>query len=213
MDLLKSGNHRSTRTFLEDLTDKNIMPTITHPTHIMQNTATLLNNIFVSENLQKYFESAVILDDISNHLPTLALLKQTKFLDKKPLVFKSQNLSKVKIAKFKTKLYEVDWTRHLDANSCGDIVDLFLSKVNEIMDTISLIKTVKISAKRKYVEPWMTWGLEISGCNKKYLYKNTLYLDASNIAITKYKAYRNHYNKAKRESSKLPTIKTKPMSI
>ena len=64
MDLLKSENHCSTRTFLEDLTDKNIMPTITHPTCIMQNTATLIDNIFVSKNLQKYFESAVILDDI-----------------------------------------------------------------------------------------------------------------------------------------------------
>ena len=106
----------------------------------------------------------MILDDISDHLPTLALLKQTKLLDKKPLVFKSQNLSKEKNAKFKTKLYEVDWTRHLDANTCSKNFDLFLSKVNEIMDTI-------ISAKRKYVEPWMIWELGISGHNKKCLYK------------------------------------------
>ena len=199
MDFLKSGNHCSTRTFLEDLTDKNIMPTISRPTCIMQNTATLIDNTFVSENLQKYFESAVIPDDISDHLPTLALLKQTKLLDKKPLVFKSQNLSKEKIAKIKTKLYELDWTRHLDANNCSKNFDLFLSKVNEIMDTISPIKTVKISAKRKYVEPWMTQALEISGHNQKCLYKIALQLDANDIAITKYKAYRNHYNTAKRE--------------
>ena len=50
-DLLKSGNHHSTRKFLEDLTDKNVMPTITHPTCIMHNTATLIDNIFVSKNL------------------------------------------------------------------------------------------------------------------------------------------------------------------
>ena len=141
----------------------------------------------------------MILDDISDHLPTMALLKQTKLLDKIPLVFKSQNLSKEKIAKIKTKLYEVDWTRHLDANNCSENFDLFLSEVNEIMNSISSIKTIKISAKRKYVEPWMTQGLEISGCNKKHLYKKTLYLDANDIAITKYKAYRNQYNKAKRE--------------
>ena len=141
----------------------------------------------------------MIPDDILDHLPTLALLKQTKLLDKKPLVFKSQNLSKEKIAKIKTKLYEVDWTRHLDANNCSENFDLFLSKVNEIMDTISPIKTIKISAKRKYVELWMTQGLEISGHNKKCLYKKTLYSDANDIAITKYKAHRNQYNKAKRE--------------
>ena len=70
------------------------------------------------------------------------------------------------IAKIKTKFHEVDWTRHLDANNCSKSFDLFLSKVNEIMDTISPVKTVKISAKRKYLEPWITQGLEISGCNK-----------------------------------------------
>ena len=45
----------------------------------------------------------------------------------------------------------------------------------------------------------MTQGLEISGHNKKCLYKKTLYSNANDIAITKYKAYRNQYNKAKRE--------------
>ena len=143
---------------------------------------------FCKWKLKKYFKSAVILDDISDHLPILASLKQTKLLDKKPLLFKSQNLSKEKIAKIKTKLYEVDWTRHLYVNNCSKNFDLFLSKVSAIIDTISLIKTVKISAKRKYVELWMTQGLEISGHNKKCLNKKTLYSDANDIAITKYKA-------------------------
>ena len=189
LDLLKTGIHKHTRTFLEDLVDKNIMPTITHPTHITQNTATLIDNIFVSEKLQKSFELVVILDNISDHLPTLALLKQTKLLDKKPLEFESHNLSSDNVNKTKSMLYQIDWMRHLSASDCSRNFDLFLIKVIDIMDTVSPLKTIRISAKRKYVEPWMTQGLEVSGCTNLCLYKETLKRQPSDIAIIKYKNY------------------------
>ena len=67
LDLLKSGIHKQTQLFLSDLLEKNIYPTITRPTRICQNTATLIDNVFVSKNLHKYFESSIILDDISDH--------------------------------------------------------------------------------------------------------------------------------------------------
>ena len=53
----------------------------------------LIDNIFVSKRLHRYFEPAVLLSDISDHLPILTLLKQTKLLDKKPLEFKGRNLT------------------------------------------------------------------------------------------------------------------------
>ena len=81
LDLLKSGTHRQTQLFFNDLLEKNIYSTITRPTHICRKAATLIDNIFVSRNLHKYFESAIILKDISDHLPLLVLLKQTKLLD------------------------------------------------------------------------------------------------------------------------------------
>ena len=198
LDLLKTGIHKHTTTFLEDLVDKNIMPIIMYPTHITQNTAILIDNIFVSEKIQKFFEPVVILDDISDHLPTLALLKQTKLLDKKLLEFKSHNLSREKVNKIKNMLYQIDWTRHLSANDCSRNFNKFLTKVNDIMDTVSPLKTIRIFAKRKYVEPWMTQGLEVSGCTKLCLYKEILKRQPSDIAITNYKNYQNQCNKAKR---------------
>ena len=207
-DLLKMGIHKHTRTFLEDLVDKNIMPTITHPTCITQNTATLIDNIFESEKLQKSFESAVVLDDISDHLPTLALLKQTKLLDKKLLEFESHNLSREKVNKIKNMLYQIDWTRHLTANDCSRNSDFFLTKDNDIMDTVSPLKTIRISAKRKYVEPWMTQGLEVSGCTKLHLYKETLTRQTSDInIITKIDITKP------KEHLKFPIIGTKLMYV
>ena len=89
MDLLMANLHKHTQTLIDDLIDKDILPTITHPTRIIQSTATLIDNIFVSKNLHHFFESAVLLTDISDHLPTLTLLKQTKLLHRKPLEFES----------------------------------------------------------------------------------------------------------------------------
>ena len=61
------------------------MPTITCPTRIVQTSATLIDNIFVSSKLYQSFDSAIILSNISDHLPSLVLLKQTKLLNKDPL--------------------------------------------------------------------------------------------------------------------------------
>ena len=45
LDLLKARIHKHTQVFIDDLLDKNILPTISRPTRIMQNTATLIDNI------------------------------------------------------------------------------------------------------------------------------------------------------------------------
>ena len=197
LDLLKSGIHKQTRLFLTDLLEKNIYPTITRPTRISQNTATLIDNVFVSKNLHKYFESLIILDDISDHLPLLVLLKQTKLIDNKPIIFESRKLNENTIMLIKQKLFQVDWTKLLNATNCSDNFDLFSTKLNEIMDSVIPLMKVKISAKRKYSEPWMTRGLEISGCHKLYLYKETLKVTAMRKDITKYKEYRNMYSRTK----------------
>ena len=77
LDLLKLNTHRHTQSFYEIMLENSLLPTITQPTHITQSLATLIDNIFVSENLHRWFKSAILLEHISDHLPTLALLKQT----------------------------------------------------------------------------------------------------------------------------------------
>ena len=93
LDLLKSHIHKGTQIFLDGILSRNVLLTITHPMQIIQTTATLIDNVFVSEYLQRAYDSAVIVSDMSDHLPLLGLLKQTKLLDKTPLVFESRNLN------------------------------------------------------------------------------------------------------------------------
>ena len=58
-------------------------------------------------------------------------------------------------------------------------------------------KKIRISGKRRYIEPWMSRGLQISSRKKDKLYKKTLALDCTEENIITYKNYRNLYNKTK----------------
>ena len=52
LNLLKSNSHTSTQKFLDIIISNGLLPTITQPTRITQQTATLIDNIFISEVLQ-----------------------------------------------------------------------------------------------------------------------------------------------------------------
>ena len=74
MNLLNSATHLPTHNFMETLSNLNLYPTITRPTWITHHSATLIDNIFISEFLHRNFESSILMEDISDHLPLLAML-------------------------------------------------------------------------------------------------------------------------------------------
>ena len=65
------------------------------------------------------------------------------------------------------------------------------------MDEISPVKKVTISAKQRFVEPWMTRGLEKSSKRKYDLYKVSITLNATNTDRERYIIYHNNFNKTK----------------
>ena len=71
------------------------------------------------------------------------------------------------------------------------------------MDKISPVKKIKISAKHRFVEPWMTRGLEISSRKKRDLYKATLKNGAMQETTLKYIEYWNKFNTTKQSMQKL----------
>ena len=160
IDLLGGKQHAQTHKFIEDLSQLDILPTITRPSRITSHSATLIDNIYVSEQLHRSFESAMLMSDISDHLPILAMLKQTKLLNKDPLSFKSRCLNKTKLKVVNRHLVEKDWIGLLNGPTSSMKFDQFNNMVNAVLDNIAPEKVVKISAKHCYVEPWMTKGLE-----------------------------------------------------
>lgn len=65
IDLLNPNNHKLTEEFIETLYS---FPTITKPTRITGNGATLIDNIFTN-NVESNSLSGILINDISDHLP------------------------------------------------------------------------------------------------------------------------------------------------
>ena len=93
----------------------------------------------------------------------------------------------------------VDWIGLLTGTTSNQKFNQFSDKVEDVLDEVAPVKKVKISAKKRFVEPWMTRSLALASEKKLKLYKKTLSATCTEDDITIYKSYRNTYNALKRK--------------
>ena len=197
LDYLKCNMHKPTKVFLNSLIDKGILPTIMHPMRITQTSASLIDNVFVSSRLHCSFDSGIILSDISDHLPSLVLLKQTPDFHKE---FTSRNLSTKELNLINDRIQSTDWNGLLMSESMNTNFDILSDVISRAMDDVAPLHMVRISGKRRFVEPWMTILLEQSAKKKQRLYKKTLQKNSTKTDVNAYQEYRNTYNRLKRHA-------------
>ena len=77
MDLKNHSKHPPTKEFIDINLDSNLIPTITKPTRITRNSATLIDNIIVGKQFHD-FEANIGISDISDHLPLILKSYQPK---------------------------------------------------------------------------------------------------------------------------------------
>ena len=200
IDLLKSNVHTNTRKFLDLILDSGLWPVITRPTRITQRSATLIDNIYISKNLQHKFDSAIIVDDISDHLPLVALLRQTKITDRSPIEFVSHRLNDTKISRIHQKLHTIDWNGILNSEDINANTNRFMSEMEAVMNAEAPLQTIRISGKQRYKEPWIMKGIEAAAKKNRRLYKQTLKSSCTEQDITKYKVNRNMLNRLRRST-------------
>ena len=103
-----------------------------------------------------------------------------------------------KLLDIKNKLFQIDWIGHLNSESCTTNFDTYSNILKGVMDKVAPLKTVRISAKHRFKELWMSRSIETSSRKCIDLYKATLKKDATPEAYDKYIKYRNSYNRLKR---------------
>ena len=154
LDLLKQARHPKTQEFLECILDQNLLPTITKPTRISKISATLIDNILLSKKLQPVFESLIIIDDLSDHLPCLVTLRNFQQIDNKNFTMK-RIINNKAIDKIKVDLSHVDWNHLLNDKSASDSFKAFHNEIMSLINKHAPEKLIKERPKKTNT-PWMT---------------------------------------------------------
>ena len=127
LDYWKHSKRKQTHDFIELNLDNNLIPSITRPTRITKNSATLIDNIILSQSLLVQYESRIILDDISDHLPSLVKLEDVSEKKNIKKIITSQNIGKWNLEKINNSLLKQNWSSVITENvdeSFNNVYDL-----------------------------------------------------------------------------------------
>ena len=204
LDFLKTEKHPQTQTFLEKIFDSRMLPMITRPTRITKTTATLIDNILVDQTLATNSLCSILIDNISDHLPCIVVLKNFKVKLNSKLIIKSRDTQKRCLADLKTALGGCDW--YPNSSTTCDLntqATQFHTKLTELIDYHCPTTTREIKYKLIRREPWLSVGLQKSIRRCKSLYKQTLEPNCCNSVIQHYRVYNNMLQCLKRTSKVL----------
>ena len=199
MDLLKSHLHPQTNEFLELNLKRNLLPTISKPTRITTKSTTLIDNIFLSTRLQNNMEPNIIINDMSDHLPCLVVIKNQRKCMKEGKIITSRPLTDTNLDKINEELASINWDKELVSDTVEEDFNKFHNKLCAIIDTYAPEKKRKISAKKVVQDPWITRGILTSLSKQKKLYSQMLE-NKTETVTNKYKAYRNKLKSIIRKS-------------
>ena len=188
LDLLKFNIHTPTEEFVDAMFSYGLIPKITKPTRTQNNTATLIDNLFTSSlNVDL---SGILINDISDHHMVFALEEINT--DTPEGKIKRPDMSNKNITAFCDTQEKSEWDFILVEKDVNKAYEYFYSRINATADISFPLKITK--EKKVNKAPWMTPSLIISKKYKnKLLIKKTKNPTVENT--TKYKNYKNLYNK------------------
>ena len=203
LDLLKSHCHRMTSTFLDMNLDRGIFPTITRPTRLTHTSATLIDNILVTENLLDRHVARILIDNISDHLACLLSLHDLLISNNSEITVEYRDMSKQGCDRLKEELGRIDWKNEIaKTNSLDENMSKFSKILQTNCDHFLPIKQSKLKASQLRKEAWVTSGLLKSIKREKTLYKHSVSSKATEKSRKKYKEYNLILRKVKRYAKK-----------
>ena len=186
LDFLKCSKHCTTNDFIQNNLDVGLIPTITRPTRIMKTSATLIDNIIVSQNLCGSFVSSVLVRDTSDHLPTVCVLSSLVSTKKEPLVIKCRDTRLKNVSALKRQLSNHNWQEELADSSPSKNMEKIHDTLTSAIDHCMPYNERTISHKQIRREPWLSASIKISIDRNKRLYGKMLRHECS---LEKYKNY------------------------
>ena len=154
------NDHQSTNDFLNSLASNSFIPYILHPNRITSHSKTLIVNIF-SNYISNEIISGNINAAISDHLPQ-SLFVPNNLLNPSAQIsnFYGRHWSKLKQESFILDYFDKDWADLLQVDIFS--MDIFLNKMDSILDTHAPLKKVNKYKLKFKTNCWITPALQLS---------------------------------------------------
>ena len=191
MDFMKHEYHNPTNDFIGINLDHCLIPTITKPTRVTKNSATLIDNIIIGKRYQTGYNASIVVDDISDHFPLLLKTTNNLLHIRKPKEVTTRNINPERCNEINQIIGNQDWNTLLKDKDTNDAFNTFHGILQSTLDTICPIHTIKLSKNNIRREPWLTKGLLRCTKKQKLLYHKQLHKSSTEIDRIKYINYRN----------------------
>ena len=192
LDLLKTHLHKQTNQFLENNLELDLVPCISKPTRITRKTATLIDNIFLSQSLQYQMHPHLVIEDLSDHLPILVIIKDLNKSTSGNTSIRSRNLNPANLEKINNDIRHHDWHNLLNNANADQGFSIFHKILCSIIDKHAPELDKRINPKKIIRNPWITSGIMRSLNKQRQMFKAHIKEDVSTF---NYKNYRNNLQK------------------
>ena len=186
-----------TQNFIELNLDLNLLPCITRPTRITKSTATLIDNMLISKNLQGKQDSKIIITDISDHLPSIVTISGNILEKKQKIEIISRKINDKTIQAITDVLACHDWESNLCNEDVNSNFTLFHDKLLSTLNKIAPERKIKLTNKQSKREPWISPSL-LKCCTKQRKYFKQALKNKDDLHWERYKEYKKILDKLKR---------------
>ena len=162
LDLLKSTHHSQTQQFLEVTLEANLIPTITKPIWVTNISVTLIDNILTKSDLYKTHRSNIIINNISDHYPSILAIDNPDLSITEPQQVTVRKIKENEIVEIKNKLSLIDRNAKLNACNVNEAFNKFHNKLITILNCVAPIKI-----RTRHNVPWFTLGIKRSNNKDK----------------------------------------------
>ena len=174
LDFLKACSHGQMNDFTQYNLDLGMIPIITRPMRIMKSSATLIDNIIVSQNFCGKYVSSILVNDMSDHLPTICVISSFTAVSREKVIISSRDTRPKNMKALRTELNNHDWSQDLKDDSPSVNMENVHNVITTIVEKCIPTNSREIKHKNLRKEPWLTSGIKMSIDKNKKLYAKSL---------------------------------------
>ncbi len=205
IDLLNINVNSLSNEYADIILSNGFVQTVTKATRIQGNSFSLIDHILTND-ITMVPSGGVLISDISDHFFTFIELKKASKTHE-PQKIKRRVFSEANIKIFKDGLRNLHWTNVTSENDVDISFSNFWNDFKMLYDISFPYCTFKFNKNIHKKNNFMSSGLLISRSTKNNLHKIAL-SNPNNLNVTRYKDYRNLYNKLVRAMKQLYYEKT-----